>query len=668
LSRAFEWLKGCFWSNGLAMKLPSILGTFLLLLGCTAEVEPNRTGEARLPALVAQRVTATVRREALRLVRLETEHEVFLTTPEHPFATPRSGWIRAGQLVPGDWVKSERFGAVRLSSVRSERAARPVPVFNLSVASSHAYFVGTDRVLVHNVKCKPNDSESKQEALARNLREREKINRELQALQNTKPPSRESPERIAILKKQRDQLKLEIKNLRAALVRKTGVKPESREDAERRRYEADNETAKKELEEAQKELDELERRSSPTEEAELERRKSMLKQKIASRKLDAERTKQILTWAKQLADLKKRPDAERGPLAEKIKELTAKLAEERKRARDAKHARKKRATPEGHGDGDGTGDLPDAKRPRDRLKLLEEELADVRDDDIADMLDIPPERREARIEYLTQKIETTKNLSRARSQYARTVRIARSRRLEREQRMAEGGDTSNLDQEIARLDQELVALRIEMAQARTDDLLLDLLEGGSWLERLSAADEAPLHEIERDLAQGVDAEQLAEIERRLDEMEPTDAALQESVLHEARDVEATVQEYEALLHGSASPQRDAAFESSYQRLQKELRDERQAVEAAQAALTNEYANVQTTQASSSSGATWQQRLGEIGEELRQLHAQWRARMQGRLDAARGRLDAMRRAGGPRDEAAEAALAREIALLDYELQD
>jgi hypothetical protein len=54
-------------------------------------VEPRPTGEEALPTLVAQRVTATIQREAPRLVRLETEHEAFLTTPEHPFATPSTG-------------------------------------------------------------------------------------------------------------------------------------------------------------------------------------------------------------------------------------------------------------------------------------------------------------------------------------------------------------------------------------------------------------------------------------------------------------------------------------------------------------------------------------------------------------------------------------------------
>jgi chromosome segregation ATPase len=126
-----------------------------LLLGCTVERDAPFSGhDAIAPTLVAQRVTATVRREAATLVRIETDGEIFVTTPEHPFATPEVGWIPAGRLAPGDPVVSARFGTARVVSARSKTRPRPVPVFNLTVARSHAYLVGRDQVLVHNTRCK----------------------------------------------------------------------------------------------------------------------------------------------------------------------------------------------------------------------------------------------------------------------------------------------------------------------------------------------------------------------------------------------------------------------------------------------------------------------------------------------------------------------------------
>jgi hypothetical protein len=160
---------------------------------------------------------------------------------------------------------------------------------------------------------------------------------------------------------------------------------------------------------------------------------------------------------------------------------------------------------------------------------------------------------------------------------------------------------------------------------------------------------------------------LLRIEAALDAMDPTRADWEQAVLEEAHDVDEVLNEWEELLHQSPSPERAAGLQSSFARLQQELREERAAVEAAVSALANESAYIQTTQAGSSSGPTWQERLRAIHEEQLALQANWRARLQERLDSARQQLALMRRVERFRDEASEAELAREIALLERELQ-
>jgi hypothetical protein len=122
--------------------------------GCT---EPTESGAAcaaqPLSPLVPQRVTATAKKQTSQLVHVRTEHETLIVTPEHPFATPGSGWVPAGALSPGDVVVSARFGTVPVSAVHTETFPRSVPVFNLTVAPSHTYLVGANQVLVHNVNC-----------------------------------------------------------------------------------------------------------------------------------------------------------------------------------------------------------------------------------------------------------------------------------------------------------------------------------------------------------------------------------------------------------------------------------------------------------------------------------------------------------------------------------
>jgi hypothetical protein len=608
-------------------------------------------------------------------VHLETEHEAFLTTPEHPFATPRSGWIRAGRLARGDWVVSARFGAVRLLSVRSEPAARPVPVFNLSVASSQAYFVGTDRVLVHNTNCRTDNAESLEETISRLTREREEIKRQIRALTKATPTS----PRIAELKTQRDELTVKLYRLRAVQRNEQGAAPMSQDERSRRQFEAESEAARNALEDARNGLVELESRP-PTSEAEraaFAGRKAKLEKEAAALKLTHERANLILGLLRELAELEKSTpatDAGRRALEERKKELRNNLNVERKRASDLKGIRRKRADPEEREENARyhrnlqrrllryPAHLADTERPRDALELLEEELADLRQE-------APSESRDARIEHLTDQIDTQKKLVEVRRKYERARDRRHGARRARDMRIAEEGDPSEFDKKLEQAEREMHAARVEIAQLRVRERLLAGLEETPWADAPGAVNEGRLREFERQLLDGLENDQqLAHIERALDQMEPTHADLQEAVLDEAHDVDETLAEREELMRQSPSPERTARLQSSFERLQQELREERVAVEAAVSQLANQYAFIEQTRAGSSRGPTWQERLRAIHQEQVQLRAQRRAGLSARLDSAWRQLNLLRSVEAFRDEAVEADLTREIALLERELQD
>jgi hypothetical protein len=184
-------------------------------------------------------------------------------------------------------------------------------------------------------------------------------------------------------------------------------------------------------------------------------------------------------------------------------------------------------------------------------------------------------------------------------------------------------------------------------------------EGERWLR-----DEAP--------APGsVDETELREFERQLAEdmhREPTAADWRDAVLDEAYDVDESLNDHEDLLRQNPSLERTAELQSSFERLQRELREERVAVEGAVFALANEYAYLEQTRAGSSSGPTWQERLRELHQEQLELRANWRARLRTRLDSLRRELDVRQRLPRFSDEAAEAELAQQIALLERELRN
>jgi len=62
------------------------------------------------------------------------------TTAEHPFWVRGRGWTAAHQLVPGDHLKAHDGSWMVLEGV--ENGGEAVPVYNLSVAEYHTYFVG----------------------------------------------------------------------------------------------------------------------------------------------------------------------------------------------------------------------------------------------------------------------------------------------------------------------------------------------------------------------------------------------------------------------------------------------------------------------------------------------------------------------------------------------
>jgi hypothetical protein len=118
------------------------------ILACDAS--PNFESEIEI---AHSRVAGLVQRTATTLVRIQTDRGAVTTTPEHPFAKLGAGWTPAARLSVGDRIvsRSARRGA-RVLGLEMLPVA-PTPVFNLTVAKTHSYLVGSEGLLVHNVDC-----------------------------------------------------------------------------------------------------------------------------------------------------------------------------------------------------------------------------------------------------------------------------------------------------------------------------------------------------------------------------------------------------------------------------------------------------------------------------------------------------------------------------------
>jgi hypothetical protein len=314
----------------LMFRLPGCLCLLFLIVlcpivGCAPEMQPNDgMHEVEPPKVVAQRVARTVNRQAERLVRIDTEHERFVVTPEHPFATPGSGWIQAGRLVPGAQLVSARFGTVRVLSVQNEKPTQRVPVFNLGVDPSHTYLVGADQVLVHNTTCKDAD-----DAIAEKARELAEAEGELAALETVRPKSAEHAaeleQRIVATKARIQALQADIRNTRKRKTpepssgeRSDTTNPNTRTSTSgtinastvarsnvSRPIEAQIESVRKALEAAQSELRELEGQLAGSDEAWTlyTRLRAALEDEIAVLNLAYELSIRNLASARQLEEL-----------------------------------------------------------------------------------------------------------------------------------------------------------------------------------------------------------------------------------------------------------------------------------------------------------------------------------------------------------------------------
>jgi RHS repeat-associated protein len=79
--------------------------------------------------------------------------ETIQTTAGHPFYTLERGWVKAGDLNVGEHVRKENGTWGRIEKVLPQLHAQVM--YNLTITSTHNFFVGRQGLLVHNVDGPP---------------------------------------------------------------------------------------------------------------------------------------------------------------------------------------------------------------------------------------------------------------------------------------------------------------------------------------------------------------------------------------------------------------------------------------------------------------------------------------------------------------------------------
>ena len=114
--------------------------------------EDETTGE-----VAVKTVTETYINETDELIHICVNGETISATPTHPFYVDKLGWTLARSLRAGDILVLSNGELVTVEWVQHEIHESPIKVYNFEVEDFHTYFVGENRVLVHNM-CKTSDS------------------------------------------------------------------------------------------------------------------------------------------------------------------------------------------------------------------------------------------------------------------------------------------------------------------------------------------------------------------------------------------------------------------------------------------------------------------------------------------------------------------------------
>jgi hypothetical protein len=98
-----------------------------------------------------KRVLNVFEKQTDTLYHVIVDREI-VTTDEHPFWVKGKGWVAACNLLSGDSLCLQDGKTAEITKVFVEQLDNSVTVYNFEVEDWHNYFVGSNKILVHN-KC-----------------------------------------------------------------------------------------------------------------------------------------------------------------------------------------------------------------------------------------------------------------------------------------------------------------------------------------------------------------------------------------------------------------------------------------------------------------------------------------------------------------------------------
>ena len=133
-----------------------VAGTMILTAAGLTAIEHIKAGDKVISTnpetfeTAEKSVLKTYVRQTDKLIHLVIGGEEIITTETHPFYVKDRGFVEAGELQAGEHLLNVNGKELLIEEFWSERLDEPETVYNFQVEDFHTYFVGENKIWVHN--------------------------------------------------------------------------------------------------------------------------------------------------------------------------------------------------------------------------------------------------------------------------------------------------------------------------------------------------------------------------------------------------------------------------------------------------------------------------------------------------------------------------------------
>ena len=103
--------------------------------------------------------------------------EIITTTGEYPFYADGT-YVRADELKENMLLMTGNYDRIRIAKIEEKELCDSIEVYNIEVSGNHNYFVGKNRILVHNKTLYSSDIRDT-EIVSKDLLEKVKLKRDV---------------------------------------------------------------------------------------------------------------------------------------------------------------------------------------------------------------------------------------------------------------------------------------------------------------------------------------------------------------------------------------------------------------------------------------------------------------------------------------------------------